>query len=86
MLRTPAAPSGPFAVWRLRHASPWARAKAGCHRQPQRRAVRLPSDRRNYLPLFIFAAISSADSCVSSNTLSESKPKAVCRQRTAAAV
>ena len=38
-----------------------------------------------YLPLFIFAAISSALSWVSSNTLSESRSNALCRQRTAAA-
>ena len=35
--------------------------------------------------MFIFAAISSALSCVSSNTLSESRSNALCRQRTAAA-
>ena len=42
-----------------------------------------PNPNGRYLPFFIFAAISSAESCVSTNRSSESKPKAVCRHCTA---
>ena len=38
----------------------------------------------SYRPFAIFAAISSGESWVSSKMVSESKPNAVCRQRTAA--